>query len=257
MQFDCVVCRHPSDQKQSISLASLEEQLHLCQTCTLLWNGVTAVLGSSFRDVMTDVDISERAAGEDGPLIIHVRHHQVFSRTIQFYRSKDSSVPWPEIGIGSDVGTSGLSGSTIQRAKQWIEACTSCQNPHSGCKPYGDNARPLPKRVIDVGVCDQDPLSLHVSQDIETGRYVALSHCWGSKANPTLTTTENYEGYIKEIPLPLSKTFMDAIHVVRALGVRYLWIDSVCIIQDSPKDWSEQAPQMATIYGNAYCTISA
>jgi hypothetical protein len=49
---------------------------------------------------------------------------------------------------------------------------------------------------------------------------------------------------------------MDAILVTKAMGVRYLWIDSLCIIQDK-EDWTIHAPQMATVYGNAYLTISA
>jgi hypothetical protein len=72
-----------------------------------------------------------------------------------------------------------------------------------------------------------------------------------------MTTTDNYEGHIRDISLLLPKTFMDAVLVVRALGVQYLWIDSLCIIQNSSEDWNEQAPLMAAIYGNAYCTLSA
>jgi hypothetical protein len=49
---------------------------------------------------------------------------------------------------------------------------------------------------------------------------------------------------------------MDAVLVTKAMGVRYLWIDSLCIIQDK-EDWALHAPQMATVYGNAYLTISA
>ncbi|KAF2628431.1 HET-domain-containing protein, partial [Macroventuria anomochaeta] len=88
------------------------------------------------------------------------------------------------------------------------------------------------------------------------GRYVALSHCWGGKTS-IITTTDNYQRHTSGILIPLPQTFMDAVRVVRALGVQYLWINSLCIIQNSSKDWNEQAAQMASIYGNAYCIISA
>lgn len=72
-----------------------------------------------------------------------------------------------------------------------------------------------------------------------------------------MTTTQNIDAFTKSIPMPLPKTFADAVSVTRALDIQYLWIDSLCIIQDSPEDWSDQAPHMATVYGGAYVTIAA
>ncbi|RYP40505.1 hypothetical protein DL767_001634 [Monosporascus sp. MG133] len=74
---------------------------------------------------------------------------------------------------------------------------------------------------------------------------------------PITTTLKNVNQFIDRIPEPLPNTFTDAIHTTRALGIRFLWIDSLCIIQDSPEDWVEQAPRMADIYGKAYVTLSA
>jgi hypothetical protein len=62
----------------------------------------------------------------------------------------------------------------------------------------------------------------------------------------------------KGIPLlELPKTFQDAVDVTKALGIRYLWIDSFCIIQDDENDWGTQASLMASIYENAYITLAA
>jgi Heterokaryon incompatibility protein (HET) len=55
----------------------------------------------------------------------------------------------------------------------------------------------------------------------------------------------------------LSLTFKDAVKICRDLNLRYLWIDSLCIIQDDGEDWSEQAMAMASIYGGSYLTLSA
>jgi hypothetical protein len=60
------------------------------------------------------------------------------------------------------------------------------------------------------------------------------------------------------IPLPeLPQTFQDAVEITKALGIRYLWIDTFCIIQDDEKDWETQASLMAATYQNAYITLAA
>jgi hypothetical protein len=115
----------------------------------------------------------------------------------------------------------------------------------------------LPKRVILIGPEETDYIKLYIPSNGQTGRYVALSHCWGG-STPIMTTKNNLEQFIaNKIPVPLPKTFDDAVVTTRALGIRYLWIDSLCIIQDSPEDWSDQAPRMASIYGNAHVVIAA
>lgn len=55
----------------------------------------------------------------------------------------------------------------------------------------------------------------------------------------------------------LPKSFQDAVDVTRELGVRYLWIDSICIIQDDPDDWKKESSLMEDVFSSAYCTISA
>lgn len=72
-----------------------------------------------------------------------------------------------------------------------------------------------------------------------------------------MTNKQNFQGHLQSISQPLPTTFNDAVLVARELGVRFLWIDSLCIIQDSPEDWAVHAPQMAKVYGGAYATIAA
>ncbi|USP82144.1 HET-domain-containing protein [Curvularia clavata] len=270
-------CQVLSADNISFTLANLKEQYQSCQLCTVLWDGITVALGTELRDIMTDVDIWHRGTEGVDPLVISVRYRMQWKVSLQFYRVQGmvyafivvttstcnlshlcigSILPWPEIGSCPEVGSSGISENTIKQAKLWIETCTSRRKGHSHCRPYNAGASRLPKRVIRVGSHDGDAVHLHISKGNEAAQYVALSHCWGGKT-PIMTTTNNYTDHIDNIPLPLPKTFMDAVSVTRKLGVEYLWIDSLCIIQDSVEDWSEQAPQMASIYGNAYCTISA
>ena len=87
--------------------------------------------------------------------------------------------------------------------------------------------------------------------------FVALSHCWGIGQN-FCTTRSNLEAHKAEILISqLPRTFKDAITVVRGLGLRYLWIDSLCIVQDDPEDWQQEAAKMASVYGNAHVVIAA
>lgn len=89
--------------------------------------------------------------------------------------------------------------------------------------------------------------------------YLTLSHCWGR--TPFLTLTErNIELFRESIPISnLTKTFQDALLVTTEIGFRYIWIDSLCIIQDqqSQQDWKSEAANMADVYSNSVCTILA
>jgi hypothetical protein len=98
---------------------------------------------------------------------------------------------------------------------------------------------------------------LHISQAGEKDRYIALSHRWG-RTNPLTTTTKTLPERVAGIPLTsLSQTFREAIYVARMLDIRYLWIDSLCILQDSQDDWKEQAALMGAIYRQAFVTLAA
>ena len=55
----------------------------------------------------------------------------------------------------------------------------------------------------------------------------------------------------------MSQNLQDAVVVTRLLGLRYLWIDSLCIIQDSKSDWEEEGSKMDQVYKNAYVTLAA
>ncbi|KKY15440.1 putative heterokaryon incompatibility protein [Diplodia seriata] len=129
----------------------------------------------------------------------------------------------------------------------------------------------LPTRIIDVSPADGGSVRLVEQQQPSSpeespllrGRYVALSHCWGppdSSRPPLTTTSATLRQHRRRIPLDgLSQTFRDAIRITRALGLRYLWIDSLCILQDADDkaDWAREAPKMGTVYEQAHLTISA
>ncbi len=86
---------------------------------------------------------------------------------------------------------------------------------------------------------------------------MALSHCWGGKT-PLQTTKSTFEENQAALHFDgSSKTFNDAVSVTKQLGLRYLWIDSLCIVQDSKEDWESEAAKMCEVYNNATVTIAA
>jgi hypothetical protein len=92
----------------------------------------------------------------------------------------------------------------------------------------------------------------------ERGTYICLSHCWGTAAVPIRTTSSNISSHKEGISLSaLPQTFQDALAFVHRLGLRYIWIDSLCIVQDDKDDWLLHAKSMATIYQYAHLTLAA
>ena len=89
-------------------------------------------------------------------------------------------------------------------------------------------------------------------------RYATLSHCWGFDSEAQIkTTVDTYLKYIQSIPwMDLSQTFRDAITVCHAINLRYLWIDSLCIIQGDKDDWTREAALMADVFGASEVTIA-
>jgi hypothetical protein len=88
---------------------------------------------------------------------------------------------------------------------------------------------------------------------------MTLSHCWGN-AECLKLTVDNYAQMLDGIPLlALPQLYQDAVCVVRRLGIRYLWIDSLCIIQegDGHMDWAREVHEMDKVYSNSLCNISA
>lgn len=119
----------------------------------------------------------------------------------------------------------------------------------------------MPTRVIDVGTLAVPALRL-VGSNGTKAQYACLSHCWGDYRPDCITTEATLACNMKEILwASLSKSFQDAVTITRALGVRFLWIDSICIIQGksiaAKRDWQKESGLMASVYGNAILTLAA
>lgn len=137
---------------------------------------------------------------------------------------------------------------------EWIKTCDS---KHTICQPtISRQADNMPTRLI----CVENTLRLVESMTIKPDEYAALSHCWGrlSESERFCTSLHNIEqlkGGIDYLQLP--KNFQDAITITMGLGVKYLWIDSICIIQDDHVDWEKEAARMEQVFSLAYFVIGA
>ncbi|TGO39312.1 hypothetical protein BHYA_0056g00230 [Botrytis hyacinthi] len=135
-------------------------------------------------------------------------------------------------------------------ASNWLSRCI--QN-HEACKSNGHEV--LPTRLIFVA--GESPRLVLTANYQERLRYASLSHSWGSHEVIKLTT-KNLGQLLKEIPLnTLPKTFEDAITITQKLGVNFLWINSLCIIQNDDDDWQKEAALMSSVYGGSVITIAA
>ena len=142
--------------------------------------------------------------------------------------------------------------STLKRIADWVTAC----GYHEGCKNTDTS---FPTRLLDLGGPGPDTIVKVAEPEKDAkGAYTALSYCWGASSNRFTTANSLLDATKNGIALAsLPKTFRDAIALTRRLGVRYIWIDGLCICQDDAKDWERESARMAATYANAYLTISA
>ncbi|KAI1781361.1 heterokaryon incompatibility protein-domain-containing protein [Hypoxylon cercidicola] len=170
----------------------------------------------------------------------------------------DSIFIYPKVGPESNSQTGLCSYKSIPRRadsdmcletiKKWLD---DCKESHHACGL--SCASPLPTRVLDIEGSD----ARLVDNLTEVGNYVALSYCWGQEEflKTEKSTIESHKMCIKLQSMP--QNFKDAIYISKALGYKYLWIDSLCIIQDDEQDWHEQSKLMENVYHRADLVLAA
>ncbi|KAK5658442.1 hypothetical protein OQA88_1831 [Cercophora sp. LCS_1] len=146
----------------------------------------------------------------------------------------------------------------FDRVSFWYNRCLAL---HSKCKPPQPEFTPT--RVLDLSTTSQDGILVlnteDRSQTESLGPYACLSYCWGQDLDGVVKTTRaslsTFQRGIDVATLP--KTIRDAIRVCENLGLSYLWVDSLCIVQDDADDWARESEQMCEIYSNSHITVAA
>ena len=161
--------------------------------------------------------------------------------------------------IQRELGPSLKCTPSLRQAKQWIEDCVASHETCSLQAHTLQKRKTLPTRLIHVIA---EP-SLHarlvnpVELDPDRVQYCTLSHVWGNKTFFTCTK-ENVEELKSNVPLnQLPAAFQNAAFFTMELGFSYLWIDSLCILQNDMEDWDREAQIMGSIYRNSACNLCA
>lgn len=182
-------------------------------------------------------------------------HRKLESRylDLDFGHKANGSQEWKSILPRSTISGHPLS----ERAVQWVNSSLStCKQRHASCR---HSARPLlPKRVVMLNSDTYGDITARLFEPInQRNPYLALSHCWGKHQN-CITTKKSIASRKAGIPWSkIPQTFQDVMQIALALGFRYIWIDSLCIIQDDAEDWEDQSAVMSEIYQNAVLTVAA
>lgn len=143
--------------------------------------------------------------------------------------------------------------------KHWLQDC----DRHPECVRQVHVSRDrskaigVPTRLVDVGQPGDSSVRLREKDFPNTSEWIALSHQWG---DPPHYSTEPHNLEQRKVGMILAElpaTFRDAVEITRALGRRYLWIDSICIIQGVSGDFHSESMRMEDIYSGAYCVLAA
>ncbi|KAL8381133.1 hypothetical protein RB595_005425 [Gaeumannomyces hyphopodioides] len=137
---------------------------------------------------------------------------------------------------------------------QWANAC---RHTHQDCRAYRGLRQRIPRRILEIG---ESHLVLRLPEGDWQEPYITLSHRWSipGRPDPPKLRRAN-EAEMRSLGIPLSSlppAFRDAAILARHLGVRYLWIDSLCILQDEAADWESEAAMMGIIYGGGLVNIA-
>ncbi|KAI4607883.1 hypothetical protein J4E83_009427 [Alternaria metachromatica] len=279
----CTICHHFANGFETSTLtADFLVSAGKCQGCSIILQALDAVTDIR-RPEFTTIDIRRKEAVDywhlfDPQNVLNVACKQegepyggmvLFGRKYvdkrpndyQIYTpvdaGEDSAIPW--LGIRNsekDKYRELLSNleDRLSQARSWFEQCKA---DHSFCAPEKGE---WPRRVLDLAT---NPIRLVDSASIASASsqhqegYACLSYAWGT-TGPLKTLKSNLETHMQGIDIStLPPTLADAIHVCKAFGLRYLWIDALCIVQDDIQDWTDQIPRMKSIYPGAELVISA
>ncbi|KAF8858193.1 HET-domain-containing protein [Acephala macrosclerotiorum] len=243
---------------EGITQSSCEYCHVLVQAIQKLDPGLLSDKTQSDKDAIVDVHPSGRPGAQR---LLHVgRKKNGWSRnllSIELYTGNDNPSDMAFVGIGRDISPTAGDDSMWTFLRDCLYQCTTS---HPLCSAL-QNVHWFPDRLLRLnesstgGECDLQLIETALHRP--TSRYITLSHCWGGTVHLS-TTKSNLNRHCKGIPFTkLPQTFKDCVAVAHKLGVQYVWIDSLCIIQDQRSDWAHNSQMMDKVYENALFTVTA
>jgi hypothetical protein len=241
------------------NLSDLRFSAQTCELCRMLLN--------THRDDNTLANGRVRFERKESNLLLVGKSFPVLSllRTPDARITRHFQIGFPEL---PEPGTDNFFGIL----QTWLDDCDTNHNdpndPSKSCA--GVLKTRLPTRLIDVGTLGTPILRLIETEETDVGlqeEYIALSHPWGDtrEYTPFSTLRKDSKGTQHEIDIfkqaifyeELPATLRDAVVCTRRLKIRYLWIDSICIIQGDDGDFIDEAEHMKDVFSGAYCVLAA
>lgn len=229
-----------------IATLAASAETHVCRLCALFLRIYKLQSGSKSKRVRIEKigHVLKMNGGRD-PVLTLVHHPDEHMDSVS------------ECQIGLVEMTDAASPFHLSIIRHWLKDCDNRHiDPPTVCRNQTSMSRPT--RLLDVGHAADDLVYLREAARLpaDCEDWIALSHPWGERKY--CTTRLNIETHLQGIAFgDLPSTFVDAIKVTRALGKRYLWIDSLCIIQGKYGDFADEAKCMEDVYSGAYCVIAA
>ena len=178
-------------------------------------------------------------------------------------KEKDASIPGTIRNL--PISDTTAADQVAAMARDWVR---NCDTNHVRCRNTSEQEHPT--RLVHIRT-EEEKIRIRLVSNRQTleekipgqpaieGRYVSLSHCWGGDL-PLKSTPSTLRAYLEDIPMDrLPTTFRDAITFAHKLGMEWIWIDALCIIQDQPskEDWLLEVSKMRQYYRNSFFNISA
>lgn len=248
-----------------------------CHLCSLIWESLVNRLprtSSEYQGIQDEIPL-------ELALFPTPEYHTIGSSSKELYKLRwEMGIPrqWSEFCISihllrsyedtSDPPT--LSASTVSTKaptsrsfyRKYMEVC---DKTHTEC--HVKRAKRLPTRLLRVAPALSGSDTVPSIQLVSPGdeglefpvdtKFTALSYCWGRYPGLQLKTS-NYQALTKDVPFDgLPATIQDSVQVTIELGLQYLWVDALCIVQDSIKDWTHEAAKMCDVYQGCSITLAA
>ncbi|KAK4228839.1 heterokaryon incompatibility protein-domain-containing protein [Podospora fimiseda] len=185
--------------------------------------------------------------------------------TAEFHVVADPDDPAAKSGdvMGRYIGRSTELDNHCEHIKSWMESCqerhAECLQSLSGMETFSKQDSLLPTRCIQVQFNPENGQleSFLVETAGLSGRYITLSHRWISDTEKCSTTSQNIQQRLNGASLgPLPPLFTDAFLLAARLGIPYVWIDSLCIIQKDAQEWEKESIRMANYYQRSILTVA-